>query len=173
MFWLRNKKINFNYSPFSWKIKICLPKTGACLIQVEYCIFAHIYILFCIFLRVEKSTISLLRNMAVYICPLIYVRKIPDLSSFSIHIFILFSGTIPLKKVKYNTNLEHEYIQNFKLLQSSFTKVGIDKVSGRVLTVTQLSLAYHFLSDFVFYHYTSTCTLYGPVHEVLELTTHV
>ena len=89
--------------------------------------------------------------MAEYIRPLIYVRKIPDLSSFSIHLFILLSGTIPLKKVKYNTNLEHEYIQNFKLLQSSFTKVGIDKVSGRVLTLTQLSLAYHFLSDLVFF----------------------
>ena len=89
--------------------------------------------------------------MAEYIGSLIYVRKIPDHSSFSIHLFILLSGTIPLKKVKYNTNLEHEYIQNFKLLQSSFTKVGIDKVSGRVLTVTQLSLAYHFLSDLVFF----------------------
>ena len=40
-----------------------------------------------------------------------------------------FAGTLPLKKVKFNTHLEHEYIQNFKLLQNSFSKLGIDKVS--------------------------------------------
>ena len=39
------------------------------------------------------------------------------------------SGCIPLKRVKFNTRLEHEYIQNFKLLQASFTKLGVDKVS--------------------------------------------
>lgn len=32
-----------------------------------------------------------------------------------------------LRKVKFKTNLEHEYIQNFKLLQASFKKVGVDK----------------------------------------------
>ena len=34
-----------------------------------------------------------------------------------------------LKKVKFKTNLEHEYIQNFKLLQGSFKKMNVDKVS--------------------------------------------
>ena len=33
-----------------------------------------------------------------------------------------------VKKVKYKTNLEHEYIQNFKLLQGSFKKMNVDKV---------------------------------------------
>ena len=33
-----------------------------------------------------------------------------------------------LKKVKLNTKLEHEYISNFKLLQASFKKMGVDKV---------------------------------------------
>ena len=30
---------------------------------------------------------------------------------------MLFPGSITLKKVKFKTNLEHEYIQNFKFLQ--------------------------------------------------------
>ena len=34
-----------------------------------------------------------------------------------------------LKKVKFNTNLEHEYINNFKALQYAFKKVNVDKVS--------------------------------------------
>ena len=33
-----------------------------------------------------------------------------------------------MKKVKFKTNLEHEYIQNFKILQSAFKKVNVDKV---------------------------------------------
>jgi hypothetical protein len=33
-----------------------------------------------------------------------------------------------LKKVKFNTKLEHEYIQNFKLLQIAFKKTQTDKV---------------------------------------------
>lgn len=39
------------------------------------------------------------------------------------------SGSIILKKVKFCTKLEHEYIQNFKALQTCFKKVGVDKVS--------------------------------------------
>ncbi len=35
---------------------------------------------------------------------------------------------MPLKRVKFNTNLEHEYIQNWKLLQTSFKKASVDKV---------------------------------------------
>jgi len=33
-----------------------------------------------------------------------------------------------VKKVKFKTNLEHEYIQNFKLLQGCFKKLNVDKV---------------------------------------------
>ncbi|CAN7939670.1 unnamed protein product, partial [Ixodes hexagonus] len=40
---------------------------------------------------------------------------------------MLFPGCVSLRKVKFKTNLEHEYIQNFKLLQASFKKVGVDK----------------------------------------------
>lgn len=41
---------------------------------------------------------------------------------------VLFPGSINLKKVKFNTNLEHEYINNFKLVQGSFQKMQVDKI---------------------------------------------
>lgn len=34
-----------------------------------------------------------------------------------------------MKRVKFRTNLEHEYIQNFKILQAAFKKMSVDKVS--------------------------------------------
>ena len=39
-----------------------------------------------------------------------------------------FKGSIALKKVKFSTLLEHEYIQNFKILQVAFKKLNVDKV---------------------------------------------
>lgn len=33
-----------------------------------------------------------------------------------------------MKRVKFRTNLEHEYIQNFKILQGAFKKMSVDKV---------------------------------------------
>ncbi len=33
-----------------------------------------------------------------------------------------------MKKIKFATRLEHEYIANFKVLQNAFKKVGVDKV---------------------------------------------
>lgn len=33
-----------------------------------------------------------------------------------------------MKKVKFNTNLEHEYINNFKVLQEGFKKMNVEKV---------------------------------------------
>ncbi|CAB3381418.1 Hypothetical predicted protein [Cloeon dipterum] len=41
---------------------------------------------------------------------------------------MLFPGSVMLKKVKFRTNLEHEYIQNFKVLQGSFKKMSVDKI---------------------------------------------
>lgn len=41
---------------------------------------------------------------------------------------MLFPGSVQLKRVKFKTNLEHEYIQNFKILQASFKKMSVDKV---------------------------------------------
>ncbi|XP_065670231.1 microtubule-associated protein RP/EB family member 1 isoform X2 [Hydra vulgaris] len=41
---------------------------------------------------------------------------------------MLFENCIPIKKVKFQAKLEHEYIQNWKLLQTGFKKVGVDKI---------------------------------------------
>merc|ERR1719187_309897 len=41
---------------------------------------------------------------------------------------MLFPGSVQLKKVKFNTKLEHEYINNFKVLQNSFKSCAVDKV---------------------------------------------
>uniref|UniRef100_A0A1B0BFC7 Calponin-homology (CH) domain-containing protein n=1 Tax=Glossina palpalis gambiensis TaxID=67801 RepID=A0A1B0BFC7_9MUSC len=40
----------------------------------------------------------------------------------------LFPSSVPMTHVKFCTNSEHEYIQNFKILQASFEKVKADKV---------------------------------------------
>merc|ERR1719460_1117152 len=41
---------------------------------------------------------------------------------------MLFPGCIPVKRVKFKTKLEHEYISNFKILQGAFKKCGVDKI---------------------------------------------
>ena len=44
-------------------------------------------------------------------------------------LFCLISGSVPLKRIKYNSKLEHEYITNFKILKASFKKMNVDQVS--------------------------------------------
>ncbi|CAD7691036.1 unnamed protein product [Nyctereutes procyonoides] len=41
---------------------------------------------------------------------------------------MLFPGSIALKKVKFQAKLEHEYIQNFKILHAGFKRMGVDKI---------------------------------------------
>jgi len=41
---------------------------------------------------------------------------------------MLFPGSLVLKKAKLQSTLEHEYINNFKLVQGAFKKAGVDKV---------------------------------------------
>merc|ERR1719483_202491 len=41
---------------------------------------------------------------------------------------MLFPGAVPLKRVKFSTQLEHEYIGNFKILQGVFKKLAVDKI---------------------------------------------
>merc|ERR1719219_786029 len=37
-------------------------------------------------------------------------------------------SSIQIKKIKFRTKLEHEFIQNFKVLQSAFKKMAVDKI---------------------------------------------
>jgi len=57
--------------------------------------------------------------------------KIEELASggaFCQFMDMLFPGSVQIKKVKFNTKLEHEYINNFKVLQASFKKMNVDKI---------------------------------------------
>ena len=53
---------------------------------------------------------------------------------------IVITGCLLLKRVKFNSKLEHEFIQNFKLLQNSFKKMQVDKVRIRGLGQTGLPM---------------------------------
>lgn len=65
--------------------------------------------------------------IACTFCFCIYITSRRHVANFG---FInYFSGSIVLKRVKFKTNLEHEYIQNFKILQAAFKKMNVDKVS--------------------------------------------
>lgn len=53
---------------------------------------------------------------------------------------MLFPSCIPLKKVKFQAKLEHEYIHNFKLIQGSFKKMGVSKVCQPVEFISTQSM---------------------------------
>lgn len=57
-------------------------------------------------------------------------RKPLPISRIKSPVCMSIAGCIPMKRVKFNTKLEHEYIANAKILQNSFAKMGVDKVSG-------------------------------------------
>lgn len=49
-------------------------------------------------------------------------------------IYVIKLGIVPLKRVKFNSKLEHENINNFKLLQAAFKKMNVDQVyQNRIL----------------------------------------
>lgn len=57
--------------------------------------------------------------------------KIEELCSGSAYcqfMDMLFPGSLVLKKAKLQSSLEHEYINNFKLVQGAFIKTGCDKI---------------------------------------------
>ncbi|XP_061717754.1 microtubule-associated protein RP/EB family member 3-like [Cydia pomonella] len=41
---------------------------------------------------------------------------------------MMFPGSVPIRRIKFKTNLEHEYIHNFKILQGGFKKMNVDKI---------------------------------------------
>lgn len=67
-------------------------------------------------------------DYSISIYPFHYKKNNRSVIMLVMHNYV--SGYIPLKRVKYNTQLEHEYISNFKVLQNCFAKLGVDKVSS-------------------------------------------
>ena len=57
------------------------------------------------------------------------IKQLHSVTAYHLFMGMLFLGSIALKKVKFHTKLEHEYIQNFKILQAGFKRMGVDKVS--------------------------------------------
>ncbi|XP_062835253.1 microtubule-associated protein RP/EB family member 1 isoform X1 [Anolis carolinensis] len=59
------------------------------------------------------------------------LTKIEQLCSGAVYcqfMDMLFPGSVTLKKVKFQAKLEHEYIQNYKVLQAGFKRMGVDKI---------------------------------------------
>jgi len=59
------------------------------------------------------------------------LKKIEELCSGAVYcqfMDMLFPGSTRLKQVKFGAKHEHEFIHNFKALQNSFKKMGVDKV---------------------------------------------
>lgn len=59
----------------------------------------------------------------------VFVSFVPG-AAYCQYMDMLFPGSVPMKRVKFRTNLEHEYIQNFKILQGAFKKMNVDKVGA-------------------------------------------
>ena len=59
---------------------------------------------------------------------ILFSGKCREISSIDMVIQLQSSGCIHLKKVKFESNLEHEYIQNFQLVKIAFSALGVHKV---------------------------------------------
>lgn len=73
-------------------------------------------------LQVDKVIDRSMNIILSMLCRMILRKIIPR----------IFLGSVMMKKVKFNACLEHENIQNFKLLQSTFRAVQVDKVCVRI-----------------------------------------
>ena len=52
----------------------------------------------------------------------------------------VISGSVQMKRVKFNTRLEPEFITNFKLVQAAFNKMGVTQASIPLKYSTQVNI---------------------------------
>ncbi len=64
---------------------------------------------------------------------------------------IVIIGSIGLKKVKLDAKLEHEFINNFKLLQNCFKKLAVDKVFNAFFFLKLLLLLFEMHALLIIY----------------------
>lgn len=55
------------------------------------------------------------------------ISELSDGAAYAQFMDLLYPGILPLKKVKFRSNLEHEHIQNFRIVQAAFKLIGCDK----------------------------------------------
>lgn len=85
---------------------------------------------------------------------------------------MLFPGSVPMKRIKFKTNLEHEYIQNFKILQAAFKKMSVDKVITKYFLITCVSTIKYFTSfeyPNVMLFYQNIVLIYRYIHHLVVL----
>ncbi|XP_037938433.1 microtubule-associated protein RP/EB family member 2-like isoform X1 [Teleopsis dalmanni] len=83
---------------------------------------------------------------------------------------MLFNNVLPINKVKFSTNLEYQYINNFKLLQDAFKKVNVSKeIPINDLVKSRFQANFEFLQWFhkFFEANREDCTLvdYDPIQK--------
>ncbi len=56
-------------------------------------------------------------------------------------VYCILPGSVQMKRVKFETVLEIDYINNFKLVQAAFNRVGVTRVSGNsTFTMSRFSI---------------------------------
>ena len=59
---------------------------------------------------------------------MLHVEEKLTLGLFQHNYIGVISGSVQMKRVKFNTRLEPEFITNFKLVQAAFNKMGVTQV---------------------------------------------
>lgn len=89
----------------------------------------------------EQRTVRLLTLSTVRLDPNTFIER--DLIKFFAYFLIssrMYSGDVPMTRVKMNAKHEYEYIANFKVMQNVFKAKKIDKVRDQNMSCAQLPI---------------------------------